>query len=80
MQLALPIFRYGKLILRTVSAMSFSSGLSNAVLSLDSQREVQEEASGYVLYKGKPGVECGHVTDASSYFDRCVLTIYCEPY
>jgi hypothetical protein len=65
--------RYGRLILRTIASMSHFCALSNAVLSLGGQHEVHEELGGFVLHKGKPGVECGHVTDASSYFDRCVL-------
>lgn len=32
---------------------------------------IQEEASGHILYKGRPGIDCGHSSaEASSYFDR----------
>lgn len=32
--------------------------------------EIEEEANGFMLFKGSPGVGAGHIISASSYFDR----------
>jgi len=39
-------------------------------ISASSGRRVQEQCSGFKLYVGAPGLECGHIVSASSYFDR----------
>jgi len=73
---------YGKFLMRSIAAAISSCGL----LSVDLQKKnsnkkkdnsnsnkewsVLEEHEGVTLYVGKPGIESGHVADASSYFDR----------
>lgn len=38
---------------------------------IDCEGWVESEAEGQVqLHTGKPGPDCGHVAEASSYFDR----------
>ena len=59
---------YGKFLLRQLSAPG-SSSLPLISVQLP-QRQVLEEQGGIRLYVGQPGRDCGHVSDASSYFDR----------
>ena len=70
--------RYGKLILRSLSTLPHPRGMQSVALPTGQsdtgergQYAVQEELSGYVLYRGRPGKDCGHTSEeASSYFDR----------
>jgi tRNA G46 methylase TrmB len=71
---------YGRLILRSLSTMPHPRGLQSVPLPTSrSEAEagspgcysVQDEMSGLVLYRGRPGKDCGHSSEeASSYFDR----------
>jgi len=93
---------YGKFLMRLISGIA-SSGLKSVDLhkknskikdkhkSPEGEWKVLEEQGGVALYVGKPGIESGHVADASSYFDRLwkrssleeryflVLEKHCEP-
>lgn len=70
---------YGKFLMRSISTIS-SSGLVSVDLQKKNSKKkdndnkgewnILEEQGGITLYVGKPGIESGHVADASSYFDR----------
>jgi hypothetical protein len=73
---------YGKFLTRLIAGLA-SCGLKSVDLqkknskknkdkgkSPDGEWSVLEEQGGVTLYVGKPGIESGHVADASSYFDR----------
>ena len=74
---------YGKFLMRSIATIS-SSGLTSVNLQKKNSKKkkdnndkdykgewtILKEQGGVTLYVGKPGIESGHVADASSYFDR----------
>ena len=45
-------------------------GIDERMVGASGDWTVLEEEGGVSLYTGRPGIECGIVVDASSYFDR----------
>ena len=45
-------------------------GIDEGMVGASGDWTVLEEEGGVSLYTGRPGIECGIVIDASSYFDR----------
>ena len=43
---------------------------SGAAARVKAKASAPSSSPGVVLFVGRPGAECGHVVDASSYFDR----------
>ena len=75
---------YGKFLMRLIAGLA-SCGLKSVDLQKRNSKKAKdedkgksphgewsilEEQGGITLYVGKPGIESGHVADASSYFDR----------
>lgn len=58
---------YGKLLCKLIPSLGATSVLCNVDLA---PRSIQQQCNGICLYEGQPGPECGHIADASSYFDR----------
>ena len=49
---------------------SDKEGIEEGIVGASGDWTVLEEEGGVSLYTGRPGIECGIVVDASSYFDR----------
>lgn len=64
---------YGRLLLKIISTNSHLRRLINVD---DINCPIQESLRGFTLYCGKPGVECGHLVETSSYFDRYIEYYY----
>ena len=71
---------YAKFLMRQLSPIIRSIGLISVNLQRNKSNkndknnntewEIYDSDEAINVYVGKPGVECGHVIDASSYFDR----------
>ncbi len=70
--------RYAKLLLRLVANLPHPRTFENNIFDLKDDIYVYEEQTGINLYSGKPGIECGHDVEASSYFDRYFYVIKCK--
>jgi tRNA G46 methylase TrmB len=61
---------YARFLIRLLATAPHPRSLAGVELSATSGCKSVEEEGGYRAYLGKPGKECGHAVDASSYFDR----------
>lgn len=70
---------YAKFLMRQLSSVIRSIGLTSVNLQRNKSNkndknntewEIYDSDETINVYVGKPGTECGHVIDASSYFDR----------
>ena len=61
--------RYAKMILRSLASAPHPRLLGSEQIT-SAQLAIFDTMSEYTLYKGRPGAECGHISESSSYFDR----------
>lgn len=66
------------MLLRLVANLPHPRTFENNIFDLKDDIYVYEEQTGINLYSGKPGIECGHDVEASSYFDRYFYVIKCK--
>ena len=61
---------YARFLIRLLSTAPHPRSLGSVELLATSGCRSVEEEGGFKAYLGKPGKDCGHTVDASSYFDR----------
>jgi len=61
---------YGKLLIRQLANAAMEGQSFGLVSVTSSEGKVADTSGAYTLYKGSPGTSCGHMVEASSYFDR----------